>query len=244
MARGVSKWQIPLLTVVDRGGRRLFSPIANRRNRTIEIALTLIIPDDAVLYSVSKNAIWRWRMIVLVAIPDAPKAKFLEKSCISVTITTATVELGLCGGGVDMKKTCPSCKGTGSVYGLGGSGPAGGANTTPCNVCDGTGMVEDYSLPEPDGDGDKLPFLVTVVATLCGLGAGYLSYQYSSFAGGYDKMMTAILVGAFAFIAVGILFKILTNPFRALMYFTVVWALDYFVLGRTLEAFIRNLFST
>lgn len=51
MARGLSKWQIPLLTVVDRGGRRLFSPIANRRNRTIEIALAPIVPDDAVLCS-------------------------------------------------------------------------------------------------------------------------------------------------------------------------------------------------
>lgn len=184
------------------------------------------------------------RMIVLVAIPDAPEAKFLEKRCISVIISRATVELELCGDGIDMKKTCPSCNGTGSVYGLGGSGPAGGANTMLCNVCYGTGMVEDYSLPEPDGDGNKLPFLVTVVATLCGLGAGYLSYQNSSFAGGYDKMMTAILFGVFAFIAVGILFKILTNPLRALMYFTVVWALDYFLLGRTLELFIRNLFST
>lgn len=51
MARGLSKWQIPLLTVVDRGGRRLFSPIANRQNRTIEIALAPIVPDDAVLCS-------------------------------------------------------------------------------------------------------------------------------------------------------------------------------------------------
>ncbi|MCQ0090245.1 IS1595 family transposase [Roseovarius sp. M141] len=51
MARGLSQWQIPLLTVMDRGGRRLFAPIANRRNRTIEIALAPIIPDDAVLCS-------------------------------------------------------------------------------------------------------------------------------------------------------------------------------------------------
>lgn len=51
MARGLSQWQIPLLTVMDQGGRRLFPPIANRRNRTIKIALAPIVPDDAVLCS-------------------------------------------------------------------------------------------------------------------------------------------------------------------------------------------------
>lgn len=51
MARGLSQWQIPVLTVMDRGGRRLFAPIANRRNRTIEIALAPIVPDDVMLCS-------------------------------------------------------------------------------------------------------------------------------------------------------------------------------------------------
>lgn len=51
MSRGLSQWQIPLLTVMDRGGKRLFEPLDNRRTRTIEIALAPIVPDDAVLCS-------------------------------------------------------------------------------------------------------------------------------------------------------------------------------------------------
>lgn len=51
MQRGLSKWQLPILTVVDRGGARRAQRIADRANATIQKALDPIIPADAVLCS-------------------------------------------------------------------------------------------------------------------------------------------------------------------------------------------------
>lgn len=49
MMRGLSRWQLPILTVADRGGARRFQRIAGRSNGTILMALTPIIAPDAVL---------------------------------------------------------------------------------------------------------------------------------------------------------------------------------------------------
>ncbi|MFZ3584941.1 IS1595 family transposase [Loktanella sp. DJP18] len=49
MMRGLSRWQLPILTVADRGGARRFQRIAGRSNGTIQMALSPIVARDAVL---------------------------------------------------------------------------------------------------------------------------------------------------------------------------------------------------
>lgn len=51
MKRGLSRWQMPILTVADRGGAKSFQRIANRSNSTIHAALLPIVAPDAVLCS-------------------------------------------------------------------------------------------------------------------------------------------------------------------------------------------------
>ena len=51
MMRGLSKWQLPILTVADRGGPRLFERLPNRKNATLERAMKPMVPQDAVLCS-------------------------------------------------------------------------------------------------------------------------------------------------------------------------------------------------
>ena len=51
MMRGLSRWQLPILTVVDRSGERYLKRIRNRRKLTIERAVTPLVPNDAVLCS-------------------------------------------------------------------------------------------------------------------------------------------------------------------------------------------------
>jgi hypothetical protein len=55
MMRGLSRWQLPILTVADRGGARLFRRLPNRKSATVERAMTHLVPDDAVLCSDSAN---------------------------------------------------------------------------------------------------------------------------------------------------------------------------------------------
>lgn len=49
MLRGLSKWQLPILTVVDRSGARCFERIPNRNHSTIRRALSPMLAPDAVL---------------------------------------------------------------------------------------------------------------------------------------------------------------------------------------------------
>lgn len=49
MMRGLSKWQLPILTVADRGGSRLFRRLPNRKSITVERAMAPLVPNDAVL---------------------------------------------------------------------------------------------------------------------------------------------------------------------------------------------------
>lgn len=51
MQRGLSQWQLPILTVVDRGGAKRAQRIADRANATIQKALDPVIAADAVLCS-------------------------------------------------------------------------------------------------------------------------------------------------------------------------------------------------
>ena len=51
MMRGLSSWQLPILTVADRGGSRLFRRLPNRKSATVERAMKPLVPDDAVLCS-------------------------------------------------------------------------------------------------------------------------------------------------------------------------------------------------
>lgn len=51
MMRGLSKWQLPILTVADRGGARLFQRLPNRTGVTLERAMKPLVPSDAVLCS-------------------------------------------------------------------------------------------------------------------------------------------------------------------------------------------------
>jgi transposase-like protein len=51
MMRGLSKWQLPILTVADRGGSRLFERLPNRKSATLERAMKPLVPHDAVLCS-------------------------------------------------------------------------------------------------------------------------------------------------------------------------------------------------
>lgn len=49
MLRGLSKCQLPILTVVDRSGARCFERIPNRNHSTIKPALSPMLVPDAVL---------------------------------------------------------------------------------------------------------------------------------------------------------------------------------------------------
>lgn len=49
MMRGLSRWQLPILTVADRSGARRFQRIAGRSNGTIQMALSPIVARDSVL---------------------------------------------------------------------------------------------------------------------------------------------------------------------------------------------------
>lgn len=51
MMRGLSQWQLPILTVADRGGARLFRRLPNGKSATLESALKPLVPGDAVLCS-------------------------------------------------------------------------------------------------------------------------------------------------------------------------------------------------
>ena len=51
MMRGLSKWQLPILTVADRGGARMFQRLPNRQSATLERAMKPLLPPDAVLCS-------------------------------------------------------------------------------------------------------------------------------------------------------------------------------------------------
>ncbi|MBP0483637.1 IS1595 family transposase [Sagittula salina] len=55
MMRGLSKWQLPILTVADRGGARLFRRLPNRKSVTLERAMKPLVPSDAVLCSDGAN---------------------------------------------------------------------------------------------------------------------------------------------------------------------------------------------
>ncbi|MFA8385653.1 MAG: IS1595 family transposase [Pelagibaca sp.] len=55
MKRGLSKWQLPILTVADRGGSRLFRRLPNRKSATVERAMDPLVPSDAVLCSDGGN---------------------------------------------------------------------------------------------------------------------------------------------------------------------------------------------
>ncbi len=55
MMRGLSRWQLPILTVADRGGSRLFRRLANRKSATVERAMNPLVPGDAVLCSDGGN---------------------------------------------------------------------------------------------------------------------------------------------------------------------------------------------
>lgn len=56
LERGLSKWQLPILTVADRSGSRCFQRLPNRRTTTIVKALAPLIPADAVLCSDGASA--------------------------------------------------------------------------------------------------------------------------------------------------------------------------------------------
>jgi hypothetical protein len=49
MLRGLSRWQLPILTLADRSGAQRFQRIAGRSNGTINMALTPIVAPDSVL---------------------------------------------------------------------------------------------------------------------------------------------------------------------------------------------------
>ncbi|WP_300051197.1 IS1595 family transposase [Sulfitobacter sp.] len=55
MMRGLSKWQLPILTVADRGGARLLQRLPNRQSATLERAMEPLMPKDAVLCSDGAN---------------------------------------------------------------------------------------------------------------------------------------------------------------------------------------------
>ncbi|NKX28588.1 IS1595 family transposase [Rhodobacteraceae bacterium R_SAG6] len=56
MLRGLSRWQLPILTVVDRSGSKMVQRIPNRHNATISNALASVVPPDAVLCSDAHQA--------------------------------------------------------------------------------------------------------------------------------------------------------------------------------------------
>ncbi|WP_375260916.1 hypothetical protein [Palleronia sp.] len=49
MMRGLSRWQLPILTVADRSGSRRFRRISGRSKGTIQMTLSPIIARDAAL---------------------------------------------------------------------------------------------------------------------------------------------------------------------------------------------------
>ena len=55
MMRGLSKWQLPILTVADRGGARLFRRLPDLKGLTLERAMKPLVPSDAVLCSDGAN---------------------------------------------------------------------------------------------------------------------------------------------------------------------------------------------
>ncbi|WP_169788507.1 IS1595 family transposase [Litoreibacter arenae] len=55
MMRGLSRWQLPILTVADRGGSHLFRRLPNRKSATMERAMKPLVPGDAVLCSDGGN---------------------------------------------------------------------------------------------------------------------------------------------------------------------------------------------
>lgn len=55
MMRGLSRWQLPILTVADRGGSRLFQRLPDRQAATIQQAMAPLVPADAVLCSDRAN---------------------------------------------------------------------------------------------------------------------------------------------------------------------------------------------
>ena len=55
MMRGLSRCQLPILTVADRGGSRLFRRLPNRKSATVERAMNPLVPGDAVLCSDGGN---------------------------------------------------------------------------------------------------------------------------------------------------------------------------------------------
>lgn len=56
MLRGLSRWQLPILTVVDRSGSKMVRRIPNRHNATISSVLASVVPADAVLCSDAHQA--------------------------------------------------------------------------------------------------------------------------------------------------------------------------------------------
>src|SRR6056297_478579 len=55
MMRGLSRWQLPILTVAVRGGSRHFRRLPNRKSVTVERAMNPLVPGDAVLCSDGGN---------------------------------------------------------------------------------------------------------------------------------------------------------------------------------------------
>jgi len=55
MMCGLSKWQLPILTVADRGGSYLFQRLSDRKGATVERAMKPLVPGDAVLCSDGGN---------------------------------------------------------------------------------------------------------------------------------------------------------------------------------------------
>lgn len=51
MMRGLSKWQLPILTVADRSGARLFQRLSDRKAATLARAMAPLVPCDVVLCS-------------------------------------------------------------------------------------------------------------------------------------------------------------------------------------------------
>jgi hypothetical protein len=61
MMRGLSKWQLPILTGDDRSGAQLFQRLPNRQSATLERPLKPLLPQDAVLYSTVPAAMRLWQ---------------------------------------------------------------------------------------------------------------------------------------------------------------------------------------
>lgn len=55
LMRGLSRWQLPTLTVTDRSGARLFRRLPNRKGATVERVMNPLVPGDAVRCSDGGN---------------------------------------------------------------------------------------------------------------------------------------------------------------------------------------------